>query len=185
MHKGADAIQCLAEASAKRTKLAADLLMVEEERARIELFSMPETNPDLKKQFIELSQLRALEKLRSDTRLQSRASAAGPSEWRLPSTPGANRSSFENTPPSSNASDHATNENAGPNQRVFSPTSDANRNSCEPAPSSSNASVRTTDDNVTNNLQHAGSTPFHFIDLSSLQSERNNSNDSGIGLLLN
>lgn len=78
LHKGANAIERLAQASAKRTKLAEDMLKVEEERSMIDLFSMPDTNPELKKKFMELSQLKALAKLQSQISTQQTSSSSGP-----------------------------------------------------------------------------------------------------------
>lgn len=63
LNKGADAIDKLAEASCKRTKLAEEMLKIDKERALIELFSMPNANPQMKERFMLLKQQKALDEL--------------------------------------------------------------------------------------------------------------------------
>lgn len=63
LHRGADGIEMLAEASKKRNALAAELLEVEKQRAMITLFSMEGTDPSKRAKFISLAQEDALEKM--------------------------------------------------------------------------------------------------------------------------
>ena len=51
LHKGAEAMEKLAEASQKRTKLAVNLIEIDKQNSLVALFSMSETNPNLKKNY--------------------------------------------------------------------------------------------------------------------------------------
>lgn len=49
LHRGADAIKKLAEASAKHMKLVEVMLKIEKERTMMKLFSMAKNSPDMKR----------------------------------------------------------------------------------------------------------------------------------------
>lgn len=75
LHKGATAIDKLAEASCKRTKLAEEMLQVDKQRSLIQLFSMPDTNPLMKEKFMRLSQEKALDDLERQMRKKEKGDA--------------------------------------------------------------------------------------------------------------
>ena len=60
-------IEKLAEASRRRTKILQDMLANEEHLARIELFSLPGTDPTLLRKFLDLSRKSALQKFECET----------------------------------------------------------------------------------------------------------------------
>jgi len=66
LHRGAEGIEKLAEASYKRTKVAEDMLQVEKQQSMIALFSMPGTDPAVQQRFLQLSQLKALAALEKE-----------------------------------------------------------------------------------------------------------------------
>lgn len=63
LHKGADAIDKMAEASRKRTKIAEEALSIDRQKSLISLFSMADTDPNIRRRFLRLSQLQALAEL--------------------------------------------------------------------------------------------------------------------------
>lgn len=183
LHKGADAIERLAEASAKRTKLAADLLKVEEERSMIELFSMPDTNPDLKRQFMQLSQLKAIAKLQRETQ----SNQTPPATLRLtqqatPSLAANLPSPVSRIPP--DQSPYSVPLSA---QQKIAPPSSNGESQISALPSSSNRPpVPHSQSNFSSArlLQYAGSTPYPFDNPPGSDTQTPN-NDGCIDSILN
>lgn len=66
LHKGADAIEAIAETSRKKVKIAEEMMSIDKQKSMIALFSMPGTNPQMKTKFMELSQLKALKELEKE-----------------------------------------------------------------------------------------------------------------------
>lgn len=60
LQRGAHGIKKLAEAAAKRTNIAEEILSVGRQQSMISLFSMPGTDKFLQERFIRLSQVKAL-----------------------------------------------------------------------------------------------------------------------------
>ena len=65
LHKGAEAIEKMAEASRKRTKIAQEMLELDKQKSMVALFSMPGTDEGIRKEFMRLAQMRALSELQS------------------------------------------------------------------------------------------------------------------------
>lgn len=63
MHLGAYGIEKLAEEANKRTKLSEKFLQVERQHSMVNLFSMPGTDPQMRTQFLQLTQQSALRDL--------------------------------------------------------------------------------------------------------------------------
>lgn len=78
MHKGAEGIEKLAEASLKRTKIAEEMLQIDKQQSMIALFSMPGTESSVQRRFIELSQMKALENLEGELMGNGRRSQLAP-----------------------------------------------------------------------------------------------------------
>lgn len=63
LHKGAEAIEKMAEASRKRTKIAEQMLALDKQKSMVTLFSMPGTDEGMRMEFMRVTQMRALSEL--------------------------------------------------------------------------------------------------------------------------
>ena len=75
----------MAEASRKKTKIAEEALSIDKQKSLISLFSMADTDPEVRKRFLHLSQLQALAEL--ETNCDPRLVASDDNVSFVPPTP--------------------------------------------------------------------------------------------------
>lgn len=73
LHKGAGAIEKMADASRKRAKVAEEMIDLDKQRSMIALFSMPGTDEDVRKEFMELAQMKAFSEMQKSVRMRIRS----------------------------------------------------------------------------------------------------------------
>lgn len=66
LHRGAEAKDKMPEASRKRTKLAEEGLSIDKQKSLISLFSMADTDLQLRRRFLRVSQFQALAELQKN-----------------------------------------------------------------------------------------------------------------------